>query len=129
LPDIVIETLSAYRRKQLEQRLALGLGKLTDDALIFARPDGGPMSPHGLSAEWSKAAVILGLGGVVFHAMRHTHASQLIGAGVDVVKISKRLGHASPVITLNTYAHLFDKHEDRSAKAINDSVAALLSAW
>ena len=129
LPDIVVETLSAYRRQQLEQRLALGLGKLTGDALIFARLDGGPQSPHGLSAEWSKAAASLGLGSVTFHALRHTHACQLIGAGIDVVKISKRLGHASPTITLDVYAHLFDKHEDRSATAINDAVAKLLSAW
>jgi integrase len=128
LPDVVVETLGALRRQQQEQRLALGLGRLTGDALIFARLDGGPQSPHTLSAEWHKAAASLGLGHVTFHALRHTHASQLIAAGIDVVKISKRLGHASPTITLNVYAHLFDKHEDRSAKAINDAVAKLLSA-
>jgi integrase len=33
---------------------------------------------------------------VTFHALRHTHASQLIDAGVDIVTISKRLGHAKP---------------------------------
>jgi integrase len=128
LPDIVLETLSAYRLRQLEQRLALGLGKLSGDALVFARLDNAPQSPHGLTHEWSAAAASIGLNGVTFHALRHTHASQLIAAGIDVVKISKRLGHASPTITLEVYAHLFDKHEDRSAKAINDSVAALLSA-
>jgi integrase len=127
LPDVVIEALAAYRRKQLEQRLALGAGKLTGDALIFARLNGGPQSPDLLSKEWSTAAASLGLGGVTFHALRHTHASQLIDAGIDVVKISKRLGHASPTITLDVYAHLFDKHEDRSATAINNAVAALLS--
>jgi integrase len=35
-----------------------------------------------------------GLAEVTFHALRHTHASQLIVAGVDIVTISKRLGHA-----------------------------------
>ena len=44
---------------------------------------------------------------VTFHALRHTHASQLIDAGVDIVTISKRLGHAKPDITLRVYAHLF----------------------
>ncbi|HZZ23188.1 MAG TPA: site-specific integrase [Roseiarcus sp.] len=126
LPDIAVETLGAYRRQQLEQRLALGLGKLTGDALIFARLDNAPQSPHALSAEWSKAATSLGLDGRTFHSLRHTHASQLIAAGIDVVKISKRLGHASPTITLDVYAHLFDKHGDKSAEAINDAVAKLL---
>jgi integrase len=55
---------------------------------------------------------------VTFHALRHTHASQLIDAGVDIVTISKRLGHAKPDITLRTYAHLFRK-DDGKAAAIN----------
>jgi integrase len=124
LPDIVVETLRAYRRQQQEQRLALGLGKLTGDGLVFGRLDGAPQTPNALSKEWAAAATSIGLGETTFHSLRHAHASQLIDAGVDVVKI--RLGHASPTITLGTYAHLFNKHEDKSAAAINDAVAALL---
>jgi integrase len=63
---------------------------------------------------------------VTFHALRHTHASHLIDAGIDVVKISKRLGHASPLITLQVYAHLFRKRDDKSTAAINAAVALLL---
>ena len=36
--------------------------------------------------------------------------------------------HASPTVTLDAYAHLFNEREEGSAKAINDAVAALLSA-
>jgi hypothetical protein len=36
--------------------------------------------------------------------------------------------HASQTLSLDVYAHLFNEREDRSAKAINDAVAALLSA-
>jgi hypothetical protein len=36
--------------------------------------------------------------------------------------------HASPTVTLDVYAHLFNEREDGSAEAINDAVAALLSA-
>ena len=42
--------------------------------------------------------------------------------------VIKSVRHASPTVTLDVYAHLFNKREDRSAKAINDAVAALLSA-
>jgi integrase len=55
---------------------------------------------------------------VSFHALRHTHASALIAAGLDVVAISRRLGHANPTITLNTYAHLFKKDDSGAAIAI-----------
>jgi integrase len=49
-----------------------------------------------------------------FHSLRHTHASTLIAAGLDVLTISRRLGHGSPVITLGVYGHLF-KADDRAA--------------
>jgi integrase len=62
---------------------------------------------------------------VTFHALRHTHASHLIDAGIDVVKISRRLGHASVDITLRVYAHLFRKRDDKSSAAINAAIASL----
>jgi integrase len=65
---------------------------------------------------------------ITFHALRHTHASHLIDAGIDVVKISRRLGHGSPAITLTVYAHQFRKRDDKSSAAINAAVASLFSA-
>jgi integrase len=47
-------------------------------------------------------------------------ASQPIDQGVDIVTISKRLGHEKPDITLRVYAHLFKKDDSKAAVAIND---------
>jgi integrase len=125
MPDIVVDTLRDYRRQQLEQRMAGGLGKLADDALVFHALDGGPQSPRNLSGDWREAASAIGLAGISFHGLRHTHASMLIDASIDIVRISKRLGHASPNITLQTYAHLFRARDDKSAAAINAALANL----
>ena len=65
----------------------------------------------------------LGMPEITFHGLRHTHASQLIDAGVDIVTISKRLGHASPDVTLRVYAHLFQRDDDKAAVAINAALA------
>jgi len=119
LPDAAIETLVDYRRAMLEQRMQLGAGKLPDNALVFSDIDGGPLSPDAVSAAWSDYAKKIGMGDISFHALRHTHASQLIDAGVDIVTISKRLGHAKPDITLRVYAHLFRKDDSKAAAAIN----------
>jgi integrase len=54
--------------------------------------------------------------------------SHLIDAGIDVVKISRRLGHASAGITLRVYAHLFRKRDDKSSAAINAAIASLLKS-
>ncbi len=48
-----------------------------------------------------------------FHDLRHTHASNLIDKEVYPPKIQKRLGHASLKITMDTYAHFFDKHDKK----------------
>jgi integrase len=118
LPAIVVETLQAHRKALLERRLMLGQGKLADADLVFPAWDGSPQQPDAFGSTWIRLAKELGLG-ISFHGLRHTHASQLIDAGVDVVTIARRLGHSSPAITLNVYAHLFRKDDGKAAAAID----------
>jgi integrase len=61
---------------------------------------------------------------VRFHAFRHAHASALIASGLDIVTVSKRLGHASPAVTLAVYSHLFHDTDDRAAAAIDEVLGA-----
>jgi integrase len=119
LPPSTVTELRAHRKAQAEQRLALGLGKAPEDALVFATWDGSTRSPNALTKEWSKAMQAASLE-ATFHSLRHTHASTLIASGLDVLTISRRLGHGSPAITLGVYGHLF-KPDDRAA-AIMESV-------
>jgi integrase len=126
LPDIVVEALRGHRKRALELRMVLGAGKLPPDALVFPDIEGDHVSPRAFSKRWGEKAESIGFGDVTFHALRHTHASQLIDAGVDVVTISKRLGHASPTITLTIYAHLFKKDDSKAAAAINAALAGSL---
>jgi integrase len=119
LPDVLIDVLRDHRKAALELRMQLGAGRLAEDALLFATIDGGPLSPTAVSTAWADLAGRIGIPDVTFHALRHTHASQLIHEGVDIVTISKRLGHAKPDITLRVYAHLFHKDDGKAAAAIN----------
>ena len=87
--------------------------------LVFATIDGNPMSPDNLSRDWIRISRQKGLPKVSFHALRHSHASALIASGLDVLTVSRRLGHGSPVVTLNTYSHLFAKMDTAAAAAID----------
>jgi integrase len=118
LPSNAVEVLRAHRREQLELRMALGQGKHEPDALVFSTVEGAAYSPDGLSRNWRRTVSARGLPKVMFHALRHSHASALIASGLDVLTISRRLGHGSPVVTLNTYAHLFEKTDTAAATAI-----------
>jgi len=119
LPEILVAALREHRRAALELRIQLGAGRLPDDALLFATIEGAPLAPNAQSAAWADFAESIDLPDVTFHSLRHTHASQLIDAGVDIVTISKRLGHSKPDITLRIYAHLFRKDDSKAAAAIN----------
>jgi len=46
-----------------------------------------------------------------FHALRHTFATRAIECGMDVKTLSEILGHKSPTITLNRYAHSLMEHK------------------
>jgi len=119
LPPSVISELRAHWRAQNEQRLALGLGRGSPDDLVFPAWDHQPLMPNTLSREWSRAVAAIGGRRISLHALRHTHASSLIAAGVDILTVSRRLGHASPTITLGVYGHLYGNTDDRAAQAID----------
>jgi integrase len=118
LPANAVSVLRERRRKLLETRMVLGLGKPDADTLLFAEPDGSPTPPNRLTRRWQDACVSLELPRVSFHALRHTHASALIADGLDVVLIARRLGHANPTVILNVYGHLFKRDDRAAARAI-----------
>ena len=119
IPPETVEMLRDHRRKQLELRMALGMGKHEPDALVFCGHDGAPLSGEGVTGRWRRTTMrIANFPKVVFHALRHTHASALIAAGVDIVTISRRLGPSSPIVTLSVYSHLFNKTDTTAADAI-----------
>ena len=59
-------------------------------------------------------------------AQNEAGAGHELDPGCAMWCASKRLGHASPAVTLEVYAHMFSQREDKSAEAINEAVAALL---
>ena len=62
-----------------------------------------------------------GLGKLRFHDLRHTFASLLIAEGLNVVFVSRQMGHASPDITLRVYAHVWDsaQHSSKASAALD----------
>ena len=60
-----------------------------------------------------------------FHSLRHYRASRLIADGANVKEVQQELGHASPVITLATYAHLLKgDDEDRRRRERAERLAS-----
>lgn len=62
----------------------------------------------------------LGISHVGIHALRHTFATTLIHAGVNIKTVSELLGHSSISITYNTYVHTSVDDEVSAVKALED---------
>ena len=59
--------------------------------------------------------------------MRHTHATQLLRAGVHPKVVSERLGHASIGITLDVYSHVMPGMQEEAAEKIDKGLLAALA--
>jgi len=94
-----------------------------DDLVFPGNPEtDDPRVPGHVTKSWSHIAQMVGIDATL-HSLRHTHASQLIAAGMDVVAVSRRLGHSAASITLDIYSHLF-KPGDSEAVAVLDAAYA-----
>lgn len=98
--------------------LSIVAGKAPGD-LVFTMPRGGPLLHRTFGTRyWIRACVAAGLTSPrpTFHSLRHSHASWLLEDGVDIVQVSRRLGHASIQVTVDTYGHLDPNATERQTQ-------------
>jgi integrase len=101
---------------------------------VFATATGRPMyyrnvTRRGLRAAMVKAGIVReGEPPIRFHDLRHTYASLLIAQGLNVVFISRQLGHAAASMTLDVYGGQFDRaeHAQRAAEGLEEAFSATL---
>jgi len=119
LPAATVTILRAHKVQQMELRLALGLGKADASTPVFSDIEGRLLKPLNITHAWRYFVATSGLPKVTFHALRHTHVSTLISAGVDILTISRRLGHSKASITLDVYGHLIGGADEAAAAAMD----------
>lgn len=93
-----------------------------DHGLILHLEDGRPIGRNRFGRIWRKARETVGAEHVDYHDLRHTFASTLLSEGVSVRAVADWMGHASPSVTLDTYAHVMPVDEDR-ARSVLDQAA------
>lgn len=69
----------------------------------------------------NQAIKISGVKKIKIHDFRHSHASYLIANGMNIVAVSKRLGHSDVNMTLKVYTHLFKKNDDEITEFLDKS--------
>lgn len=97
--------------------------KKGDHDLVCPSATGLPMQGSALLQQGFLPALRrAGVRRVRFHDLRHSYASNLLAAGVDIVTVQTALGHANAHITLTTYSHAVPKPR----QGASDRMAALM---
>jgi len=118
LSGTVTAMLKKYRNHQIEELFALGETWKADN-LVFVHEDGTPIHPHRPYKWFTEFLKRHGFQKITYHQIRHTNASLLISAGVDMVTLSGRLGHGDKNVTLNTYSHIIKSKEEQAANSMD----------
>jgi len=119
LPSFAVVELARLKRDQAEELLALGV-RQTGDTLLCARADGDPLQPRSLTHEFTRMiGRMRDIPRVRFHDLRHTHATQLLLAGVHPKIAQKRLGHSTISVTLDLYSHVTATMQEDAAANID----------
>ena len=79
------------------------------------------LGPTAIDSHFRKAIKKSGVSPIRLHDLRHSHATWLINQGVNIVAVSRRLGHSSIEQTLQTYTHLLKGTEERLMEEIENA--------
>lgn len=119
--------MSAVLRRILERHIALGFGGQVYLFIVAKRDQ--PMGKGKLQTMTEEAFTAAGIqygqrqDALTFHSLRHTFASWLVQADVQLMKVAKLLGDTVEEVA-KTYAHLLPTDLAEAVKIIDRTVAA-----
>ena len=129
LHDVCVKALKAHRTRQKEERLKSG-DRWVDTGLVFTtyrQTKEGKGKDMAVGAGLHPRNVLRVLHALLdaveprierrrFHDLRHSAASLLIAAGVELVEVSMLLGHSELRVTADLYSHLQKQTAAKAAK-------------
>jgi integrase len=126
MPDHLADALKTHRNVQLEQQAKYpewGGWRDEDEAegvvhaFVFtsARKPGCPITPSGDTQQWGRVLDAAGLPRVSRYTARHTAASRMIAAGIDLTVVAEILGHANINVLIRVYAHALEERKKAAA--------------
>lgn len=112
------------RKIQLDEttwKAVFDLAISTKGPYVFGGERG--IAPTTIDRKFLEAKKLSGVKNIRLHDLRHSHATVLINAGVNIVAVSKRLGHSTIDQTLKTYTHLLESSDQNMMRKINELAA------
>ena len=118
LDDETLRVLKTWKTTQARLLLSQGINAAKGDSLIFPNAKNcipSPTMPNSLLVDFYKRNP--NLRKISTHGFRHTHATLLLEAGLNIKDVQERLGHSDIKTTLGIYSHVTDdKKKETSVK-------------
>lgn len=112
--DSCVELLKLLKAEKISDAQRLG-SQWIEGNWVFTQWNGEMMNPMTPTKQFSKFLEKNGLKHRKFHSLRHTSATLLLYAGVNIKQVQGRLGHGD-IETTNKYLHLI---EEADVEAVN----------
>lgn len=127
LSQAAVDALRSHRERQLDEKVAMGERWDSSYDLVFPNHFGRPIiADNFVKRHFKPRLQLLGISDDTrFHDLRHTCATLLLSAGVNVKVVSEMLGHADVSITLRIYAHVLPGMHEVAAQTMDDIVGTL----
>jgi integrase len=103
IEEDLVQVLSDWRKVRTEERGGI---EPDPDDLVFVKADGTSPHPDVFSQLFDRTVAKIDVPNISLHDLRHTHATLLLKAGVNVKVVSERLGHANIAFTMHVYQHV-----------------------
>lgn len=111
IPDPLMEILAEQKERQMK------FEKFSENWRVCGGPD--YLADTTIDKFNRDVASASNLPHIRVHDFRHSHASLLANAGINIQEIARRLGHANVMETWKTYAHLYPQEEERALSVLN----------
>lgn len=91
--------------------------------LVFLNPWGRPFDPKYVNAQLHAVLAKAGLPPAGMHSLRHSAATFMLMAGLNLHQVSRYLGHSQIALTSNLYGHVLDGAMRQAAVRLQESYA------
>lgn len=118
--SVSASVMELLKRWQSEQAAFFRALDIVPSDYIMTAENGQPMHPDSPTDWLAKFSKRHNLPPIHPHKFRHTQASLLISEGVDILTVSKRLGHAKVSTTLDIYSHVLAKSDEKASSTLDD---------
>lgn len=117
VPLCVIDCLRDWKKEQAAVRLMAG-EEWRECGAVFTNEYGERIHVDSITQWFDRFLKRNDLPRIRLHDLRHTGASLLISAGMDIETVKNRLGHSRASTTMDIYGHAYKKNDKKAANAL-----------